>query len=127
MKIGVDKPLYLCYNEYTNKKGIDTMPVKNNNSVARPLTKKVYINWDEQEVLTVEEYEKHLNETMREMLEDEHILGEWLCDNYDYHNMGRMLMDGEYRAEVMAEFEDYCRDRIKDDEEGEWEEVEITF
>lgn len=103
------------------------MPIKNNNSVARPLTKKVYINWDEQEVLTVEEYEKHLNETMQEMLEDEYILEEWLCDNYDYRNMGRMLMDGEYRIKVMAEFKDYCRDRIKDDEEGEWEEVEITF
>ena len=64
MKIGVDKPLYLCYNEYTNKKGIDTMPIKNNNSVARPpLTKKVYINWSEQAILTEEEYEKHLNQS----------------------------------------------------------------
>lgn len=124
MKIGVDKPLYLCYNEYTNKKGIDTMPIKNNNKPF--LTKKIYINWDEQEVLTAEEYEKHLNERLREMLEDEHVLGEWVCDNYDYHHIGRMVMDEGYRAEVMVEFESYCRDRVQDEDE-EYEEVELTF
>lgn len=125
MKIGVDKPLYLCYNEYTNKKGIDTMPIKNNNS--KPLlTKKVYINWREQEILTEEEYEKHLNEVMQEMLEDDGLLGEWIFDNLNYREAGRLAMSEEYRAEVMADFENYCRDRARDEEE-EYEEVELTF
>lgn len=124
MKIGVDKPLYLCYNEYTNKKGIDTMPIKNN---SKPfLTKKIYINWDEQEVLTAEEYEKHLNEVMQEMLEDEALLGEWLSDNLNYRETGRLMLSEEYRAELMAEYENYCRDRAKDEDE-EWDEVEVTF
>lgn len=101
------------------------MPIKNNSNRTF-ITKKIYINWCEQEVLTEEEYEKHLNEIMREMLEDENVLGEWLCDNLYYHQIGRMVMDEKYRAEKMAEFEEYCRDRIKD-EDDEWQEVEVTF
>lgn len=102
------------------------MPIKTNNSTARPLTKKIYINWREQEVLTEEEYEKHLNEVMQGMLEDEDLLGEWICDNLNYRETGRLAMSEEYRAEVMAEFENYCRERAQDEEE-EYEEVEVTF
>lgn len=102
------------------------MPIKNNNSAARPLIKKIYINWGGQTVLTEEEYEKHLNEVMEEMLEDEALLGEWICDNLNYRETGRLVMDKEYHAEVMAEFEGYCRERAQE-EDDEWEEVEVTF
>jgi prenyltransferase beta subunit len=102
------------------------MPIKSTNSNKTFLTKKIYINWCEQEVLTEEEYEKHLNEVMEEMLKDEALLGEWICDNLNYRETGRLAMDKEYHAEVMAEFEGYCRDRVQE-EDGEWEEVEVTF
>lgn len=101
------------------------MPVKNNSNRTF-LTKKIYINWSEQEVLTEEEYEKHLNEVMEEMLEDESILGEWLSDNLNYRETGRLMLSAEYRAEMMAEYENYCRDRAQE-EDDEWEEVEVTF
>lgn len=101
------------------------MPIKGNNNKTF-LTKKIYINWDEQEVLTAEEYEKHLNEVMQEMLEDESLLGEWLCDNYSYHHIGRLMLNEEYRVEMMAEYENYCRERAREEEE-EYEEVELTF
>ena len=103
------------------------MPIKSTNTTAKPLTKTIYINWSEQTVYTQEQYEDHLNSVLVEMLEDEALLGEWLSDNLNYRETGRLLIDEGYRAEMLAEYDSYCRDRIKDDEEGEWEEVEITF
>lgn len=103
------------------------MPVKSVNTTAKPLTKTIYINWSEQEVYSQEEYEKRINEALTEMLEDESLVGEWLTDNLSYHDIGRLMLDEEYRAEVMVAYDSYCRERIKDDEEGEWEEVNVTF
>ena len=103
------------------------MPIKSTNTIAKPLTKKIYINWEEREVYSKEAYEDHLNNAMAEMLEDESILGEYLSDHLNYRETGRLMLSQEYRAEVMAEYENYCRERIEDDEEGEWEEVEVTF
>jgi hypothetical protein len=127
MKIGVDNLCRLCYNEYINKKGIDTMPIKGNNIAPPARTKSIYINWSEQRVYTAEDYEKHLDEMKEEMLEDESLLGEWILDNFNYHEVGRIALESDYREYVYAEYEKYCRERIQDDEDGEWEEVEVTF
>lgn len=103
------------------------MPIKGNNITPPAKTKTIYINWEEREVYSQEAYEEHLNDTMAEMLEDEALLGEWLSDNLNYRETGRLMLSQEYRAEMMAEYENYCRGRIEDDEEGEWEEVKVTF
>lgn len=103
------------------------MPIKSTNTTAKPLTKTIYINWEEHEVYSKEAYEEHLNDTMAEMLEDEALFGEYLSDNLNYREMGRLMLNQEFRAEVMAGYENFCRERIEDDEEGEWEEVNITF
>lgn len=103
------------------------MPIKNNTTNARPLTKTIYINWSEREVYSQEEYEKHLNEAMEEMLEDESLFGEWLCDNLNYREIGKMAMDTAYREQLYTEYESHCRDRIHEDEDGDWEEVNLTF
>ena len=102
------------------------MPIKNSN-IAPSKTKVIYINWSDREVYSQEEYEKHLDEVKAEMLEDESILGEWILDNFNYREVGKIATDSDYREYVYAEFEKYCRERIQDDEEGEWEEVTVTF
>jgi len=63
---------------------------------------------------------------MREILEDEGLLGEWIFDNLNYREAGQLMISEDYRAEMMAEYENYCRDRAKDEDE-EWDEVEVTF
>lgn len=103
------------------------MPIKGNNITPPAKTKTIYINWSDREVYSQEEYEKHLDEVKAEMLEDESIIGEWISDNFNYREIGKIVLDSYHREYVYAEFEKYCRERIQDDEEGEWEEVTVTF
>ena len=103
------------------------MPIKGNNIASPARTKTIYINWSDREVYSQEEYEKHLDEVKAEMLEDESIIGEWISDNFNYREIGKIALDSDYREYVYAEFEKYCRERIQDDEEDEWEEVTVTF
>ena len=103
------------------------MPIKGNNIISPARTKTIYINWDEREVYSQEAYEECRNSALTEMLEDESIIGEWISDNFNYREIGKIAIDSDYREYVYAEFEKYCRERIQTDEEGEWEEVTVTF
>ena len=69
------------------------MPIKGNNIISPARTKTIYINWDEREVYSQEAYEECRNSALTEMLEDESILGEWILDNFSYHEVGRIALN----------------------------------
>ena len=90
------------------------MPIK---SSAIP-KKVIYINWDEQEVLTAEEFNNSIQERVDELVEDTHCFGDFVTDNYDYADIGRALMDEAFREEVLERYREWCYAHITEDMEN---------
>lgn len=101
------------------------MPIKST-STTMPIPKKViYVHWEEQEVYTEEEFRTRIAEQLAEMLEDTHTLGDWITDNYSYDHIGSMLINEEFRNEVMEEYSNWCHERIEEELEDEFTRFEV--
>ena len=90
------------------------MPIK---STAIP-KKVIYINWNEQEVMTEEEFNDSVRERMDELVGDTHCFGDFVTDNYDYADIGHALMDAGFREEVLESYKEWCYAHITEDMEG---------
>lgn len=101
------------------------MPVKSTNTAVTIPKKVIYVNWQEQEVYTEEEYRTRVAELLEERLEDTHSLGDWITDNFSYDRIGRMLIDESFREEVLMEYSDWCRDHAEEELEDEFARYEV--
>ena len=94
------------------------MPIKSTNtSIAIP-KKVIYINWDEQEVLTAEEFNNSIQERIDELVEDTHCFGDFVTNEYDFADIGRALMDADFREEVLERYKEWCYNNVTEDMEG---------
>ncbi len=94
------------------------MPIKSTNtSIAIP-KKVIYINWNEQEVLTEEEFNDSVRERLDELMEDTYCFGEFVTDNYDYTDIGHALMHADFREEVFERYKEWCYNQVTEDMDG---------
>ena len=101
------------------------MPIKSTNTAVAIPKKVIYVNWEEQEVYTEEEYQARVAELIEERIEDTHYLGDWITDNFSYDRIGGMLIDEGFREEVLMEYSDWCRDYIEEDLESAFSRYEV--
>lgn len=99
------------------------MPIKNTPSYVNLPKKVIYIDWHSQTVYTQEEYDDEVREAVDEMIADTHTLGEYISDNYDYQEVGRLLIDDQYRTQVLSEYRDWCYASVMEDKEYERYEI----
>ena len=76
------------------------------------MTVKVYIDWEAEEVLSEKEYTDKVNEKMKEIMEDESELSEFLDDNYSTGKVYRFT--AKERAEVDKRFAEHCKEAAED-------------
>ncbi len=88
------------------------MPIKSTNTAVTIPKKVIYVNWCEQEVLTEEEFNDSVQERIAEMKDDAYCFGDFVTDNYDYRDIGRALMNADFREEVIKHYEAWCYDHV---------------
>ena len=84
---------------------------------------KVYVDWDAHEILTAEEYEKKLNIETSCLLDEEDAFNQWLEENYMPQFIWHLTEAG--RAEVLTQWEEYCRSYAKDEMDYEEDFIEV--
>ena len=76
------------------------------------MTIKVYIDWPGGEVLSEKEYTNRVNEKMKEIMEDESELSDFLDNNY---STGKVYcFTAKERAEVDKQFAKHCKEVAED-------------
>lgn len=81
---------------------------------------QIYINWNEQEVMTQEEYERIRDDRLDEKLQDDWEFNEWLAGEYNLYEIFSMSEDekDEVRERYTAWCEECVADGMRDDGYG---------
>jgi hypothetical protein len=74
---------------------------------------KILINWDERKVYSEEELIEQIEREIKHAIETEVELDEWLDYNYSVTEL--FHMDEEERTKVLSLYEDYIREKIKNE------------
>ena len=70
------------------------------------MTIKIYVDWDENDIINEAEYEKIIEEDAKEMASDNYELNEWLNENYQASDIFNWS-DAE-RKKAKKLWEEYC-------------------
>ena len=73
---------------------------------------QIYINWNEQEVMTQEEYERIRDDRLDEKLQDDWDFNEWLAGEYNLYEIFSMSEDE--KDEVRDRYSAWCADCVAD-------------
>ncbi len=84
---------------------------------------KVYVNWQEREILTEDEYKDLKDIKIRIMTDKEDEFKDWL--NTDYSASEIFDMSTDERLEIHKRWDEYCADEVQDNLDYYWDEVEI--
>ena len=84
---------------------------------------KVYVNWNERDILTEDEFNEMKQNKARNMFEDEDEFKDWL--NTDYSASEIFEMTAEERIEVQERWDEYCADEVHDNLDYEWDEIDL--
>lgn len=84
----------------------------------------VYVNWNEQKILTENEYKEEINRCAEDFCADDNNFEEWLDMHYDPLELYNL--EGNQKDEVRKAFFDYARDEEEDSGFG-WDCEEFTF
>ena len=84
---------------------------------------KVYVNWNERDILTEDEFNEMKQNKARNMFEDEDEFKDWL--NSDYSASEIFEMTAEERIEVQKRWDDYCINETQDNLDYEWDEIDL--
>ena len=95
------------------------MPIK---STAGP-KKIIYVDWDNREIYTEEEYRQYIANEVDELIEDKYALGEFINDNYDLSSIGEMVLDEHFREQALFDFREWCYNSVVEDRHLERYEV----
>ncbi len=78
---------------------------------------QIYINWNEQQIMTQEEYERIRGERLDEKLQDDWDFNEWLAGEYNLSEIFDMGEDekDEVRGRYTAWCEECVADSMRDD------------
>ena len=87
---------------------------------------KLYVDWDNHQVLNQDQYEERLSEAADELFADDNCLAEWLDENFTLLDI---FQAGEVKKEeIRADFRDYCQknaESILSDDGENYEEVNL--
>ena len=87
---------------------------------------KLYVDWDNHQVLNQGQYEERLSEAADELFADDNCLAEWLDENFTLLDI---FQAGEAKKEeIRADFRDYCQknaESILSDDGENYEEVNL--
>ena len=90
---------------------------------------KIYVNWDEGEILSAKEYEDFKKDRVADRLADEFDRAEYINDylrdvkDYDYADL--LFMDEEDRRKVMDLATKYLAECVGDELDREFKEIEL--
>ena len=90
---------------------------------------KIYVNWEEGEILTAKEYEDCKKDKVADILADEFdradYINEYLCDvkGYDYADL--LFMDETDRREVEDLATKYLAERVGEELDKDFKEIEL--
>lgn len=87
---------------------------------------KLYVDWDNHQVLNQDQYEERLSGAADELFADDNCLAEWLDENFTLLDI---FQAGEAKKEeIRMDFRDYCQENaesaLSDDGEN-YEEVNL--
>lgn len=89
---------------------------------------KLYVDWDNHQVLNQDQYEERLSEAADELFADDNCLAEWLDENFTLLDI---FQAGEAKKEeIRADFIDYCQENAENalsDDGEEYEEVNLDI
>lgn len=80
--------------------------------------KIIYIDWNEQKVLTKEEFEESIQKEVDELMKNTRNLGDFATDNYDFAEIGRALVDVNFCEEILERYKEWCYTYITEDMDG---------
>lgn len=69
---------------------------------------KVYVDWDENEIINEAEYEKVIAEDAKKLMSDDYELDEWLGAVEEYNRIEIFNFSDEDKQKVRAAWEEYC-------------------
>ena len=84
---------------------------------------KVYVNWNERDILTEDEYNEMKQNKARNMFEDEDEFKDWL--NCYYSASEIFEMTAEERLEIQKRWDEYCVDETQDNLDYYWDEIDL--
>lgn len=90
---------------------------------------KIYVNWDEGEILTAKEFDDFKRDKVADVLNDEYDRAEYIDDyfkyekSYDYADL--LFMSEEDRRELMDLATEYLAERVSDELGREFKEIEL--
>ena len=84
---------------------------------------KVYVNWNERDILTEDEFNEMKQNKARNMFEDEDEFKDWL--NSDYSASEIFEMTTEERIEVQKRWDEYCMSETQDNLDYYWDEIDL--
>lgn len=84
---------------------------------------KVYVNWNERDILTEDEFNEMKQNKARNMFEDEDEFKDWL--NTDYSASEIFEMTAEERIEVQKRWDEYCMSETQDNLDYYWDEIDL--
>lgn len=83
---------------------------------------KLYVDWDNHQVLNQDQYEERLSKAADELFADDNWLAEWLDENFTLLDI---FQAGEAkREEIRADFRDYCQENAESVLSGDGENYE---
>lgn len=72
----------------------------------------IYINWNDQELMTQEEYERIRDDRLDEKLQDDWDFNEWLAGEYNLNEIFDMSEDE--KDDVRDRYRSYCEECVED-------------
>ena len=72
----------------------------------------IYINWNEQQIMTQEEYERIRDDRLDEKLQDDWDFNEWLAGEYNLYEV--FSMDEDEKDEARERYTAWCEECVED-------------
>ena len=84
---------------------------------------RVYVNWNDEEILSTKQYEDFVEEKVNELKSDKDAFNEWLDRNYNVSELWNE--DGADKEIIKAEWETHCWDEVTYDLSHDYDEYDI--
>lgn len=84
---------------------------------------KVYVNWDDGEILNEADYDKMIDEAAAEMVKDDNDFFYWIYNNFDISEIWNAT-DAD-RVTIRNDWRECCKERARRDFDYDEREIEI--
>ena len=89
------------------------------------MTIKMYVNWDNEDILTKSEYEAKIKAEALEMSEEDEAFEDFAEERYHYKEL--FDLNEDEKETVKAEFLEWCEGRVEANYYHDYEEIEKEF